>query len=313
MNRVLFDPSPLGKTVLAAAVSVLCLIPPAGAQEAALTPVKSDIIDVGASARVDYSGRLRMLSQKVAANACQFAFRPGDPSHKDLLIDAIAQYEKFVLALRDGNDEIGIFGPEPSAITIRKIDALLTIWQPYRLAAEAVAQGTEIEQNLSYIAANNQGLLQAAIEFASHINATYSNPAELTQANAMVLDIAGRQRTLTQKMSKEACGIESGNPAFGTAEDLLKTAALFDVSINALSTGMPDAGVMPPPTPEIGAALQVVIADWATIKVDIETFAATGPADPGGAETDLYDRFEVLLDSMIRIVEQYRDFAILKI
>jgi hypothetical protein len=298
------------KAVVAALLTVTCLATPTLAQEAAITDVKLDIEDVGASARVDYSGRLRMFSQKVAANACVFAARPDDQVHKDLLIDAIAQYQKYVIALRDGDESIGIIGPEPRAKTVRDIEALLAIWEPYKVAAEAVVAGEAVDQNLAYIAENNEALLQAASYLASDINAEYANPAEMTQANAMVIDIAGRQRMLTQKMSKEACGIETANPAFGTAEDLLKTAELFDVSLKALLNGMLEAGVMPPPTPKIAADLQTALTEWQVIKADVEAFAASGPS-ADGTETELYDQLEVLRESMKLITEQYREFATL--
>ncbi len=300
----------LGKAALAAMTIASCFSLPVTAQDAVLIQAKLAIEDVGASARVDYSGRLRMFSQKVAANACQFAARPDNQMHKDLLIDAIAQYQKYIAALRDGDDSIGIIGPETRAKTLIEIEALLAIWAPYRAAAEAVAEGKDVEPNLAYVAENNGVLLDAAIKLASDINAEYANPAEMAQANAMVIDIAGRQRMLTQKMSKEACGIATGNPAFGTAEGLQKTAALFDASLAALMNGMPDAGIMPPPTPKLATDLQAAMTEWQAIKADIETFAATGPA-ADGTETDLYDRFETLREHMKLITEQYREFAAL--
>jgi Type IV pili methyl-accepting chemotaxis transducer N-term len=285
---------------------------PTSAQDAAVIPAELAIEDVGASARVDYSGRLRMFSQKVAANACQFAAYPDDQVHKDLLIDAIAQYQKYVLALRDGDDSIGIFGAETRAKTIKRIDALLVIWEPYRAAAEAVAAGHEVEQNLAYVAENNEALLQTAIELAADVNAEYANPAEMTQANAMVIDIAGRQRMLTQKMSKEVCGVATANPAFGTSDELLKTAALFDASLTALVNGMADAGIMPPPTPKLATDLQAAISEWQAVKADVEALAATGPT-ADGTETDIYERLEALRETMKLITEQYRDFAALHI
>lgn len=298
----------LGKTALVALSIVGYAALPSSAQEATPTPVKLAIEDAGGTARVDYSGRLRMFSQKIAANACALGARPDDQVYKEMLTDSVTRYRQYLLALQAGDESLGIIGAETRAKTIKQIEGLLAIWEPFGAAAEAIVQGQDVEQNLAYVAENNEVLLQAASDLASAINAEYADPAAMTQANAMVIDIAGRQRMLTQKMSKEVCGIETANPVFGTSETLLQTVSLFDASFTALLNGMPEAGIMPPPTPELAADLQAAMKEWQGIKADVEAFAATGPAGDG-AGTDLYGRFETLRESMQKIAEQYREFA----
>ncbi len=283
---------------------------PVSAQDAAVVQVKLDIEDVGASARVDYSGRLRLFSQKIAADACFFASGLDTENAKGLLVDAVAQFDKYIIALRDGDTEIGIIGPEKRSKTIQQIEIMLALWIPFKAASEALITGENSEQNLAYIAENNIALLDQAIILASDVNSEYSNPAEMTQVNAMMLDIAGRQRMLIQKISKEACGVETSNAAFGTVEQLRASEEMFETSLMALLNGMPEAGLTPAPTPEIAAALQLVVEKWSGIH-EMLLHVEGKPSDVSDKEkVDLFKRLEGLREDIKQITIQYREFAI---
>jgi hypothetical protein len=307
-------PRPTKAMIMAvlAGTSLSCAVPVA-AQDANVVPVELEIEDVGASARVDYSGRLRLFSQKIAADACYFASGLDPENAKALLIDAIAQYDRYIIGLRDGDDELGIFGPEKRTKTLKHIETLMALWAPFKAAGEALAAGENVEQNLAIIAGQNMALLDQAIILASEVNAEYANPAEMTAANAMVLDIAGRQRMLTQKISKEACGVKTADAAFGTLEDLKKTMHMFDASLTALRNGMPEAGIMTPPTPELVTSLEAAAASWAPINAGLLQLEASLADTPDEVSVDLFNRLEALREEMKLITIQYREFAILKI
>ncbi|MGL6209865.1 MAG: type IV pili methyl-accepting chemotaxis transducer N-terminal domain-containing protein [Paracoccaceae bacterium] len=283
---------------------------PATAQDTLIQQVKLEIEDVGANARLDYSGRLRLFSQKIAADACYFASGLDTENAKALLIDAVAQFDRYIIALRDGDTDLGIIGPEKRSKTIKQIEITLALWAPYKAAGEALVAGVDAEKNLAFIAEQNTALLDQAIILASDINGEYANPAEMTQANAMMLDIAGRQRMLTQKMSKEACGVETSNPAFGTVEQLHGTMEMFDASLMALLNGMPDAGIIPAPTPELVASLQAAIDLWAPIKAELLIVEEVGTETADDAKIDLFNRLESLREDMKKITIQYREFAL---
>ncbi|MGL4235211.1 type IV pili methyl-accepting chemotaxis transducer N-terminal domain-containing protein [Tabrizicola sp.] len=301
----------VGKAALAVALSCGCLALPLAAQEAAEAPAKSAIEDVGASARVEISGELRVLTQELATNACFYLAGVSVEDTKADLIESIEEFDEIVEALRNGDEEMGVIGPEPQAKTLRLLDEIEALWGPYRAAAEGAVSGDNVEQNSVYLAEHNQALLETAIVLASAVNAEYANPAELTQANAMVIDISGRQAMLTEKMLKEVCGVDTGNAAYGTPEGLRETIALFDVSLNALATGMPEVGVIEPPTSEISDALQAALADWAPLKAMIQEVADKA-APPQDEESELFSDVEELQEMMEETTEQYREFAALK-
>ena len=76
------------------------------------------------------------------------------------------------------------------------------------------------------------------------------------------INLAGKQRMLTQKMSKETLLIAKGIDADGNQANLGKTAALFDKALTGLSAG--DASLSLPETidPAILKQLEVVKTLW---------------------------------------------------
>ena len=71
---------------------------------------------------------------------------------------------------------------------------------------------------------------------------------------------------LAQRMSKNVCLITAGiNVDVATAE-LQATSELFHTSLMALNTGMPAAGILPPPNDDIANSLDAVIATWTEVQ-----------------------------------------------
>ena len=82
----------------------------------------------------------------------------------------------------------------------------------------------------------------------------------------MLIDVSGRQRMLTQKMSKQSCMIGSDYETNDTRSSLDGTARIFEASLQALRFGMPEVGIGPPPTADISVGLMGVLDDWASVK-----------------------------------------------
>ena len=82
-----------------------------------------------------------------------------------------------------------------------------------------------------------------------------------------VINLAGKQRMLSQKMTKEALAISSGTER---AETLLKTAALFDKTLKGLVEGNKDLNL--PATTDAGilAQLDVVSGIWTDMSVNLD-------------------------------------------
>ncbi|WLR50806.1 methyl-accepting chemotaxis protein [Bacillus tianshenii] len=88
------------------------------------------------------------------------------------------------------------------------------------------------------------------------------------ETDGKVINIAGRQRMLSQKMSKEALEISALSNQ-QKREDLQKTMALFDSSLNDLINGNEEEGI-PQASPEVNQQLKKVEALWKPFKENIE-------------------------------------------
>ncbi|MEM7505450.1 MAG: type IV pili methyl-accepting chemotaxis transducer N-terminal domain-containing protein [Pseudomonadota bacterium] len=95
--------------------------------------------------------------------------------------------------------------------------------------------------------------------------------------SAILIDLYGRQRMLSQKLSKEVCLVARGHELDKTRPELAATLELFENSLNAFINGMPIAGVPVPPSDEIATQLAVAEAEWAAV-ADVAHAVAEGDA-----------------------------------
>ncbi|NJM83105.1 MAG: hypothetical protein HC844_11975 [Tabrizicola sp.] len=271
-------------------------------------PAQLVIEDVGGSARIRSAGKLRMLSQRISAAACNISAGVAAEMSAEVLTATKTEFRAILDGLTNGNDALGMFGPEKRRLTLVEIEAVTVLWNDFEAAVDGVLAGTEMAANIDYIAANNEALLKQANLLVSEISGEYSNPAEMTQAKAMMVDISARQRMLTQKVAKEVCGVASGNAAMGDPEKLAKTMDLFEVSLNALRGGMPEAGIGAAPTPEIKAVLDASWEDWQRVKAEIAKVVETGSAD---AETQalIFDLMNAKLGEIDKASGLYSEYA----
>ncbi|GAB6135237.1 methyl-accepting chemotaxis protein [Thermococcus prieurii] len=107
--------------------------------------------------------------------------------------------------------------------------------------------------------------------------------ASKAKADGIVIDIAGRQRMLTQKMSKEALIVALGNDSY--RDDLLSTAELFDTCLKALLYGgkapiHDKEWNVPPAPPEVRDQLEKVEKLWEPFYASVKIVAKDDPNSP---------------------------------
>ncbi|WP_341367219.1 type IV pili methyl-accepting chemotaxis transducer N-terminal domain-containing protein [Yoonia sp. BS5-3] len=232
------------------------------------------IEDTGASQRIDFSGKLRMLSQRIVAAGCNYAADIDPNISGPALGAAKEEFQMIVDALEFGNNDLGIIGPEERRRTLVGLSKLRELWGPAAASGATILADQGSPETVATFADQSAPLLDMAKLMVSQISAQYSDPTALLQADALVIDIAGRQRMLTQRMSKNVCLISSGLNVETALAELDATAQMFDTSLNALRYGMPEAGIKLPPNEEITAGLDVVISDWAILKPIVDRVLA---------------------------------------
>lgn len=262
--------------------------------------------DIGASERVNYAGKLRMLSQRVVASTCNFAAGV-DPeaSGKDMQ----ASREEFGVildALEFGNEDLGIVGKEARKKTIIRIGMLRDEWAPVEGKISAIDINTNASQSVETVAERASPLLEAAKLLVGDISAQYSDPFAMKQSDALLVDYSGRQRMLTQRMSKNVCLISSGVMTEAAKTELQKTAETFEVTLLALREGMNNAGIAPPPNAEIAYGLSVVAQDWSTLKPSVAKVLA-GDALSTETRAAVYNGMNKMTANMNSVVMMYSE------
>ena len=122
-----------------------------------------------------------------------------------------------------------------------------------------------------------------------------------------VINLAGRQRMLTQKMTKEALFIMAG---YDQREALSKTQALFDTTLRQLIEGDPDLSIPKATNPALKGKLMEVLALW-------NNFQASLPTLKQGASQDqlkkVADGSVLILQEMnaaVKLFEEHSNDAI---
>jgi hypothetical protein len=123
-------------------------------------------------------------------------------------------------------------------------------------------------------------------------------------ASAITLNIAGRQRMLSQKMAKELCLVARGIAPEENRAALAGTIELFDASLAALLDGAPDLGIRPPQDETLRATLAEVSELWGRLAPLYRQVAAGGVAGPTQLVTVAVEN-GALLEALDRAVSQY--------
>lgn len=250
-----------------------------------------------AEQRINFSGRLRMLSQRIPSAACHLNQGVDVEGAKGLLSASTAEFEKILTALELGDADINIQEPEKNARTLSNIATLRARWEPLKLAAEAIMNDTATAEDHAYVLNENLQVLAAAQLLVEQLVRQYSNPNAMTFSSLMLIDISGRQRMLTQKMSKESCMIAGGTSAESLKDDLTVTTQIFENSLDALRNGMEAVGIAPPPNAEIAAGLDGVAQDWERVKPHLTEVLIGGDLN----EDERMQKFQGLNQTMVNM------------
>ncbi|MEM9760498.1 MAG: type IV pili methyl-accepting chemotaxis transducer N-terminal domain-containing protein [Pseudomonadota bacterium] len=240
-------------------------------------------IDSAADAKrkINIAGRQRMLTQRMAKAAC-FAFLGVEREmHVEQAKSAHDLFDRSLRGLRFGDPDLGLKTERNSRVQ-EGLGVVNGLWFSYGGAVEtAISRASRedvdavIEQNLPILKEMNRAV--------SYTEQAYGGN-EVPLHIAIAINIAGRQRMLTQKMSKEASMLAIGYAPDDTKAMLAKTIALFDNSLQALREGMALVGIQPPKTPEVKRKLAGVAELWGDLKPVMDRVVAADTVDDAALE-----------------------------
>ena len=195
-----------------------------------------------AKRKVNLAGRQRMLSQRMSKASCFLLTGVETDFHQQMLVGASDLFALTHDALRFGNTELGLSEEKIPDVT-EALAVVDTRWLAYSPLVQGIISGNEVSKD-SLVELNAKGLALLA-----DMNAVVTTTAtsygkslpDLPLILALTIDFAGRQRMLTQKVSKELCLVSAGINTEANRATMTETLEYFNLTLLGLINGYPGA------------------------------------------------------------------------
>lgn len=255
---------------------------------------------------INMSGRQRMLSQRMSAASCLAMAGVDAERRRTVASDAHAEFQRVLTALQHGDDEWGV-AAETEEQVLSSLHTVGEVWNEVGPSILQLSVGDLHTVVLNQMVGGNVPLLQSSNAVVQDLVQLYG-AGVIDAERAKTIDIAGRQRMLSQRMMKEACLLAVGVRIEQTADSLKSTMALFQTSLADLLHGNAGVGVLTPPNAEIKTQLQKVQGLWEAYQTGLSLIEADSEASRLTLG-DLANQSDLLLAEMNLAVGLYTSLA----
>ena len=248
--------------------------------------------------QINLSGRQRMLTQKMSKEALLYALNVEPVKSRLKMLQTALLFDRTLKGLMHGDPKQNLAATHQPHI-LKQLEKVQKLWKQFlpviiHLGKSQKADRASIEKiaklNLPLLAEMNKAVKM-------YERASGADTAEL----AVVINLSGRQRMLTQKMAKEYLLAAYGIAPEKNRASMQKTMALFDRTLKGLLDGDPEQELPGTKDPAIRAQLQKVMALWAKYRPMLET-------PPEKADLKALEKMSVtILAEMNRAVKMYEE------
>ncbi len=225
---------------------------------------------------LNLSGKQRMLTQKMSKEIMLIALGQDTDANVQNLAKTAALFDKTLAGLRDGDADLGL-PPTSNARIVRQLDKVRDIWTGFHATVdEIVGAGSVTPDQVAVVASSNLPLLKQMNKCVKLYEKDASTAGlESDPGLAVTINLSGKQRMLTQKMSKEFLLCAYGHEKEQNQLSLMETYSLFERTLTGLLDG--DATLDLPGTknPAIRDQLVVVQGLWSSFKPIVEKGATS--------------------------------------
>jgi methyl-accepting chemotaxis protein len=243
---------------------------------------------------INLAGKQRMLTQKMSKES--IALSQGIGSRESLEKTA-GLFDRTLKGLISGDKELRL-PPTQSVSIISQLNHVQKLWKDLRANLDIVlANSAETTAAIKYINDNNMKLLKEM-----------NKAVGMLEGNAIdskTINLAGKQRMLSQKMVKETLGLVQGSE---TGDTLKSTSALFNKTLKGLISGDSELGLSEMTDEAILAQLRSVQALWKGFYENINVVLKLAP-ETNNALTYINGHNVELLKQMNKAVGMYEGQA----
>lgn len=266
--------------------------------------VAADVLAVTASEYavvINLSGRQRMLSQKMSKEMLLVAKGVDAEANRAQLKKTAELFDSTLNGLIHGNADMGL-PPTETPIIVKQLGKVQKLWSEFRAMVDAAASGGEVP--VAKVAELNAPLLK---DMNTAVMLYEKEAAKETGLNAgVVINLAGKQRMLSQKMSKELLLIALNHQVADSKAELRGTYALFDKTLKGLRDGDSDLGLPSTKDEAIVKQLDKIQAIWKDLMPVVERVGDVNLAEVAAADVQkLVELNGPLLTEMNAAVTMY--------
>jgi hypothetical protein len=186
---------------------------------------------------------------------------------------------------------------------LKPLSKVARLWPGFEIAVyKSIESGVVSANDVRAVGQLNLPLFEAAQETAEAYKEEVTR-GTLHSMLGSVIHLAGRQRTLIQKMSKEYLMVAYGYEPEANKQELANNIALFDRAMNALISGDAELGLLAAPTPEIAEKLRRTQSAWENELRPIMEAVAAGGAPDSTAISKVANLNMPLDDELQRVLE----------
>ena len=244
---------------------------PAVAQTTEVTPAS-------VATRIDLAGRQRMLVERMASQFCYARSQVDTFDSLDELKASLELFHKTHTGFKRGDDSQGLFAESDASLN-KAWNQVNLLWVPVKGLYEQILAGEFVtEEDFALANGLTNEVRARANDMVARLRAVYAENLNEGSGvgDALLIDLYGRQRMLSQKLSKEVCLVAAGYELDATKAELEATLKLFERSLGAFIEGLPVAGVPKPPTDEIAQQLAIANDIWTEISYVPQTTVTGG-------------------------------------
>ncbi len=213
---------------------------------------------------INLSGKQRMLSQYMAKLTAQISLN----IQKDQSIVELKKiselYAKTLKAFSVGDSDLGIKSATNAKVK-EQIKVLEKEWKNFEEQIQLIISKKDKDAKaLAYVLENNEKLLASSNELVARYEASNTSANYLEKARLRVVNVAGRQRMLIEKMTKEKLLCVKSPQKYNSK--LKSTVKLFNDSLTTIIKGDSSKQITKPSNPKIIKQLKVISKLWEELK-----------------------------------------------
>jgi len=223
---------------------------------------------------LNLSGKQRMLTQKMSKEIMLVALNVEAEKNLGNLQKTSSLFDKTLKGLRNGSSDLGL-PPTSSKRILRQLDKIDGIWAKfYPVVQEVINNKAVSKDNIAFIAENNLPLLKNMNKAVGlYEKDAKKGGLKASPGLAATINLSGKQRMLTQKMSKEFLFVAAGHDVENNKLSLLETYTLFERTLKGLLDGDDTLGLPGTKPQHIRDQLGMVSGLWTKFKPIVEVGA----------------------------------------